>query len=138
MQLLHDCGSWRPVLTTGQHAGRLLGGSGKAPQDAKFMTQEASVSHGTDWPYLALSVPWDNLHTWASVSGDRLAYGTYEVRSLPWRVALIAFQDRGPWKLGLTTGQHAGRLLAGFGKGRRRRPYESRCTVCSAPAKSVG
>ena len=29
-------GPWRPVLTTGQHAGRLLGGSGKAPQDAKF------------------------------------------------------------------------------------------------------
>ena len=50
----------------------------------------------------------------------------------------FAFQDRSPWKLGLTTGQHAGRLLAGFGKGRRRRPYESRCTVCSAPAKSVG
>ena len=29
-------GPWRPVLTTGQHAGRLLGGSGKAPQDAEF------------------------------------------------------------------------------------------------------
>ena len=90
-----------------------------------LITQEASVSHGTDWPYLALSVPWDNLHTWASVSGDRLAYGTYAVRSLPWRVALIAFQDRGPWKLGLTTGQHAGRLLAGFGKGCRLSPRKS-------------
>ena len=59
MPLRQDGGPWRPVLTTGQHAGRLLGGSGKAPQDAKFMTQEASVSHGADWPYPALSVPWD-------------------------------------------------------------------------------
>ena len=100
-------GPWRPVLTTGQHAGRLLGGSGKAPQDAKFMTQEASVSHGTDWPYLALSVPGDKLHKWVSVSCDRLAYSTCAVSwskvgfsvmdrlptylsSWPWRAALRA------------------------------------------------
>ena len=79
MQLRHDGGPWRPVLTTGQHAGRLLGGSGKAPQDDKFLTQEASVSHGTDWPYRALSVPGDELHKWVSVSGDRLAYSTCAV-----------------------------------------------------------
>ena len=43
------------------------------------ITQEASVSHGTDWPYLALSVPWDKLHKWVSVSCDRLAYSTCAV-----------------------------------------------------------
>ena len=44
-----------------------------------LITQEASVSHGTDWPYLALSVPGDKLHKWVSVSCDRLAYSTCAV-----------------------------------------------------------
>ena len=39
-------GPWRPVLTTGQHAGRLLGGSGKAPQDAKFISRAGWILDG--------------------------------------------------------------------------------------------
>ena len=37
-------GPWRPVLTTGQHAGRLLGGSGKAPQDESIIGVEVDIS----------------------------------------------------------------------------------------------